>query len=651
MIGKNSGPFRRNYEKGVFPVAGEGSLWSVSNLKMSIGRQILFDSSAVSIAEHERVAVVGRNGCGKSTFLRIVEGGEKPDGGEIIIRKNLRISGMPQESDVDPALASRDIVSFGFAWLRALLKRYESVSLNSPEHAELEARILLHDAWNLENRLDILLEKLRLDRSGIPFARLSGGEKRRVLLARALASEPDLLLLDEPTNHLDVETVAWIEEFLSEYRGACLFVTHDRYFLDRVATRIVELDHGHFFSCPGSYADFLEMKASREYAEDLETRKRNAFLRREVEWVRRSPKARLKKNLGRGKRFDELAAVKAPERTGTMELLLPDPPRLGNKVLSLDNVSLSLGGRTLFRDFSFEFDSAQKVGIIGPNGTGKTSLLKLMTGLIPPDSGVVSVADTVRFNYIDQSRLVLNPEATLRDEVGGDSDYVDLGRTQTTVRAYLKRFLFEDDRINMQVKYLSGGEKARLVLAKILKQGGNFLILDEPTNDLDLPSLRVLEESLSQFPSTVVVVSHDRYFLNRVCTHMIAFEPGMSQPFVSIGDYDSCREKLLASRASSVTSRPAARTSEPSASPRVYPVRKEKKKLSWAETRELEGMEQAILEAESRVSELERIFQTPDFYARHGHEAARLKEDLEKEKAECERLYSRWEFLENKKKS
>ena len=632
-------------------MAGEGSLWSVSNLRMSIGRQTLFDDSAVSISEHERVAVVGRNGCGKSTFLRIVEGRERPDGGEIIIRKNLRISGMPQESDVDPHLAPRDIVSSGFAWLRTLLQRYESVSLNSPEHAELEARIHLHDAWNLENRLDILLEKLRLDRGDVPFGNLSGGEKRRVLLARALASEPDLLLLDEPTNHLDVETVSWIEDFLSEYRGACLFVTHDRYFLDRIATRIVELDHGRFFSCPGSYADFLEMKAAREYAEDLEARKRNAFLRREVEWVRRSPKARLKKNLGRVKRFDELAAVKAPERTGTMELLLPDPPRLGNKVLDLKNVSLSLGGKCLFRDFSFEFTSTQKIGIIGPNGTGKTSLLKLMTGLIPPDSGSVSVADTVRFNYIDQSRLVLNPDATLRDEVGGDSDYVDLGRTQTTVRAYLKRFLFEDDRINMQVKYLSGGEKARLVLAKILKQGGNFLILDEPTNDLDLPSLRVLEESLAEFPSTVVVVSHDRYFLNRVCNHIIAFEPGAPQPFVSLGDYDSCREKLLARRASAVSVRPASRSTETSSIPRTPPVRKEKKKLSWAESRELEGMEQAILEAENRVAELEAIFQTPDFYARHGHEAARLKEDLEKSRKECERLYSRWEFLENKKNS
>jgi len=634
-------------------VAGEGSLWSASDLKMSIGRQTLFDGSAVSISEHERVAVVGRNGCGKSTFLRIVEGRERPDSGEIIIRKDLRISGMPQESDVDPNLASRDIVSAGFAPFRTLLQKYETVSLNSPEHAALEAQILLHDAWNLENRLDVLMEKLHLDRSGIPFGALSGGEKRRVLLARALASEPDLLLLDEPTNHLDVETVAWIEDFLAGYRGACLFVTHDRYFLDRIATRIVELDHGRFFSCPGSYADFLEMKASREYAEDLEARKRNAFLRREVEWVRRSPKARLKKNLGRVKRFDELAAVKAPERTGTMELLLPDPPRLGNKVLALDNVSLSLGGKCLFRDFSFEFTSTQKIGIIGPNGTGKTSLLKLMTGLIPPDSGTVSVADTVRFNYIDQSRLALDPEATLRDEVGGDSDYVDLGRTQTTVRAYLKRFLFEDDRINMQVKYLSGGEKARLVLAKILKQGGNFLILDEPTNDLDLPSLRVLEESLAQFPSTVVVVSHDRYFLNRVCDLIIAFEPGSLQPFVSLGDYDACLEKLQARRtaSSAAAARAVPRPSEDSALSRPAPPRKEKKKLSWAENRELEGMEQAILEAESRVTELEAVFQTPDFYARHGHEAGRLKEDLEKAKAECERLYSRWEFLENKKNS
>lgn len=609
-------------------------LWTGDDLHFSIGRDTLLNGAFFSIMDGERVALVGRNGSGKSTLLRIITGQEKLDSGTVTQAKDLRVSFMPQDFDWTSEKTVREVVREGIAIFENALQEYERTGQGG-------AFLDLHNAWNLENKLDIMLEKLALPEAKA-FSCLSGGERRRALLARAIIGEPELLLLDEPTNHLDVNAVAGIENFLASYRGACLLVTHDRYFLDRVATRIVELDHGKMYSVDGSYADFLEAKAEREYNEDVLEQKRKAFLRREIEWVRRSPKARLKRNLGREKRYYEIAAQTGPERSADMELVIPPPSRLGNKVVALKNVSLTLGGKELLNDFSCEFTAKHKVGIVGSNGAGKSSLLKLVTGERLPDSGEVEVAQTVQFNRIDQNREVLDPEKTVLQEVGAGKEHIQFGSERLTVWTYLKRFLFTDERIKTQVKYLSGGEKARLALAKELKNGGNFLILDEPTNDLDLPTLRILEEALAAYDSTILVVSHDRYFLNRVCNHILAFdEPG--HPAMDVGDYDYYASRR---KAAVPVAEPEKKKDAPAPAP--LPKKNTAKKLSYLEDRELTALENEIPELEDEIATQEARFNDPASFTDPVREMKDLTDRIEALKAELGKKYARWEELSEK---
>lgn len=621
-------------------------LWAAEELSLSIGRQTLYDNTEFSISSGERVGLVGRNGSGKSTLFRLITGEELPGGGSITRARELRVALLPQEFRLDGNRSIAENVAEGLAWFRELQHKFETLSVNSPEHAAIDHQLMLHDGWNLDNKLDLVLEKLGLTDRDRLCGTLSGGEQRRVALARAIVTEPDLLLLDEPTNHLDVGTVEWIENFLADYRGSCLFITHDRCFLDRISTRIVELSHGKFYSYQGSYADFLAAKAERETREDIAEEKRRSFLRSEIEWVRRSPKARLKRNLGRMKRFDEIAARSGPIRDSDMELLIPAASRLGNKTVELKNVSLSFGSRKIIDDFSFEFEPGSRIGLVGPNGIGKSTLLKIITGSLIPDQGEAVAAPTVEFNYIDQSRLVLDPEKSVLEEIGEGVENVQLGTEKISVWGYLKRFLFEDERINTKIKYLSGGERARLTLAKILKQGGNFLILDEPTNDLDLSSLRLLEEALLSYSGCLLVVSHDRYFLNRVCTGILTFDPGGKIVYTP-GDYDYSLEKRRERRAAAEPA-PVRETTKPSAAPAPAPARTPRK-LSFKENRELEGMEEAVTAAEEKIAEIEACFGDPDFFEKYGNRSAELQRELDAARAEAARLYQRWEELENKR--
>lgn len=613
-------------------------LWGVSHLKLAIGKQILFDDTEMTIHEGERVGLVGRNGCGKSTFMKIVAGLDDPSEGDIRVGKEVYIAYLPQDIQMPEETTIENYIRQGLSRWTTLLERYEKLSTHSSDHDELEHLLNLHDAWHLDSKIQIMLSALDIPDSKRFCHELSGGEKRRITLARALASEPDLLLLDEPTNHLDVTTIEWIENFLQQYKGACLFVTHDRYFLDRIASRIIELDNGKFYSYIGNYADFLEEKAEREHAEDQEEYRRKKFLRSEIEWVRRSPKARLRRNLGRVKRYDEIAAQNGPQRTGDIDLLIPPAARLGNKTVDLENISYTLENRPLIKNFSFEFSAGQKIGIVGPNGVGKTTLLRLLTGSLLPQKGKVSIAQTVQFNYIDQGKLLLNPSNTVYQEIGEGLEFVQLGNERISIWGYLKRFMFEDERIQTEVGKLSGGEKARLTLAKILKQGGNFLILDEPTNDLDLNSLRLLEEALCDYQGCLIVVSHDRYFLNRICSGIIGF---LSQGEIAyhVGDYDNFFEK---------THHLLKIEKEPQIESKKEPLFTKKivKKLSFKEQKEFDSIEERIMEAEENVTSIECAFAAPNFFTKSHLEVTQLQTDYEQAKKEVVRLYERWNTLQ-----
>ena len=624
------------------------TILSASEITVRYGERAVIDAATLGIEEGDRIGLVGRNGCGKTTFLRILAGLQAPDSGVVSGRRDLVVSYLPQDFMLDATKSVEENIRDGAAHVLKLIAEFESLPHDSKRHEELEHRIGALEGWTLDQRVETAMSHLNCPAADRRIDTLSGGEKRRVAMCRAIVSLPDLLILDEPTNHLDPESIDWVADFLDEFHGTFLVVTHDRYFLDRVAKRMVELSDGHFFSHNGNYTDYLLAKAERQEADATIEHKRQMFLKKELAWVRQGPRAQRSKQKDRFERYYDTAAQAGPVIEEDVDLCIPPPPQLGNRTVELDNLGMEIGGKKLFSGFSYNFENGQRIGVCGRNGLGKTTLLKAIIGQLPPTEGTVKTGQLTKFNYVDQGRLQLNEERTVLDEVADGTEFVQWGDTKLSVRSYLKRFLFADERITTQVKKLSGGERSRLLLARILKSGGNFLILDEPTNDLDLPTLRVLEEALIAFPGMVLVVSHDRYFLNRVCTNILAFE-GDGKISHSVGDYDYYLEKRR--RAEVEASRQNAAmlaTNKSAALAKAANATKNSKsrKLSFKETRELEGIEAQIHGVEAEVARIEGLFAQPDFFRKHAAQVNQLTDELDAAKANVVKLYARWEQLE-----
>ena len=606
---------------------------SANNLSVKYGTQVVLDGATIAFTEGEHIGLVGRNGSGKSTFLQIAAGVAQADSGEFTRRRDLVTGYMPQLSGLDDATTVHANILSGAQRVLDLIAEYECAPVDRPLSATLLDQIGEADGWNLEHRIKSLITNLHAPESDRVVGTLSGGEKRRVALCRALLARPDFLILDEPTNHLDTGSIEWLEDFLARYAGTCLFVTHDRYFLDRVATRIVELSRGEFTSYEGNYTDYLLARAQRQAVEEAQEHQRQKFLKRELQWVRKAPRARRTKSVDRVERYFEMAAQEGPEAELDVELIIPTPPKLANRIIELRDVSVELGGRTLFQHVNLNLAAGERLGVVGRNGLGKSSLLKVILQELPAASGAVEIGARTQINYVDQNRLLLDDEKTVWEEV-------TLGEQSITLRAYLRRFLFSEERINTKISQLSGGERSRVLLAKILKRGGNVLMLDEPTNDLDLGTLRLLEEALVAFGGCVIVVSHDRYFLNRVCTSILAFE-GEGRVVYHVGNYDYYLEK----RGASVPVRDAGPT--PAAAAAEQTKSKDKpRKLKWKEEREWESMEATILAAENAVSDLEATFAAPDFYAKPRSEIFELETQLKTARDKVAHLYARWHELE-----
>ncbi|MEN9797904.1 MAG: hypothetical protein RL653_1600 [Pseudomonadota bacterium] len=621
-----------------------------ADLLVTYGNRTIFQGLTVTVEEGERVGLVGVNGSGKSTLMKILAGAQKPDGGEIQVRRGAKITYLPQEPEFPPGATVQSELSVALPELREALEAHAALAARLgdgatdkqlEELARLSDRVERLGGWDTEHRARTLLDRLGVKDWDRPISELSGGLKKRVAVARAILSKPDMLMLDEPTNHLDADTVDWLEDELDALECAILLVTHDRYFLDDLVDRIVEVQPGGgVTSYPGNYAAYLEQKLLAEEQSAVAQHKRERWIAQEVAWLRKGVEARRTKSRARIQRAQKLMAEKGFQRPKVAELRTVAAPRLGHTVIEAEHVQKSYGQRKVLDDVNLILQRGERVGLVGPNGVGKTTFLRVLLGETPPDAGTVVVGKNTRVAYYDQHRVQLDPDKTVY-EAAWDEEFVLLGDKKVALRDYLDDLLFPVPMQRMKVGALSGGERNRLLLARLFLQGANVLVLDEPTNDLDIVTLNVLERLLMDFQGSVLLVTHDRYFLDKVATAILAFE-GNGKVVRYEGNYDLYRRL----KAQSAAAQPATDKPAPAHAPAAAAPPQKRERLSYKDQRELDGMEEAILAAESRKSELETQLADPGVWTQVPPRGAGLQAELDAATAEVDRLYARWSDLQ-----
>ena len=619
------------------------SLIQLLNVDYSVGGPLLLEQVNLSLDTGERVCVVGRNGAGKSTLLKLIAGELHPDDGEIRLQGGTRIARLTQEVPQDTSGSVFDVVADGLGELGHLLAQYHHLLAEGDMDAlgDVQSKIEAQNAWDLDSRVQQVIERLELP-AETDFADLSGGMKRRVLLGQALVRDPNLLLLDEPTNHLDIEAIAWLETFLKGFSGAIVFITHDRSFLRSLATRIVEIDRGQITSWPGDYDNYLRRREERLHAEAQANAHFDRKLAQEEVWIRQGIKARRTRNEGRVRALKAMRRERSERRetTGNAKMNLATAQASGRKVVDVEHITQAYGGRTLIRDFSTTIMRGDRVGIMGPNGAGKSTLLKIMLGQLAPQEGEATQGTGLQIAYFDQHRIALDDKMNALDNVAQGREYIELNGQRKHIIGYLQDFLFSPERARAPITRLSGGERNRLLLAKLFAQPSNLLVMDEPTNDLDVETLELLEEILGEYSGTLLLVSHDRDFIDNVVTSTLVLEgDGVIGEYVG-GYSDWLRQKPVASAKS-----PAAPTKAAPA-PAPAPVAAPKKKLSFKEQRELELLPAKLEQLESAIAKHTEAMNDPKFYQQDAASITKVTDEIAKLQAELDIAFARWEELE-----
>jgi ABC transport system ATP-binding/permease protein len=625
------------------------SLITLQNVDFSVGGPLLLEKVNLTIETNERICIVGRNGAGKSTLMRLLDGQIKPDDGEVR-NGGIKIAGLAQE--VPQALMGNvfDVVAMGLGELGADLAHYHHL-IHEPEMdmdalGEVQARIDAGNGWALDQRVEQVISKLELNEEA-EFSALSGGMKRRVLLAQALVAAPDVLLLDEPTNHLDIESIAWLEEFLKNYAGTVVFVTHDRQFLRNLATRIIEIDRGQVTSWPGDYENYLRRREERLHAEAQENKLFDKKLAQEEVWIRQGIKARRTRNEGRVTALKAMRRERSERRelTGNVNLATAEAAKSGKKIFEAKHVSFAYGDRTMVKDFNTVIQRGDKIGLIGPNGSGKTTLLKLLLGDLQPNSGEIKIGTNLEVVFFDQLRSSLRDDWDALDNVSEGQDFIEINGSRKHVMGYLQDFLFSPDRARAPITKLSGGERNRLLLAKLFAKPSNLLVMDEPTNDLDVETLELLEEILADYSGTLILVSHDRAFLDNVVTSTLVME-GNGRVGEYIGGYvDWLRQRPSHHGNASNTARPV-EVVKPVLT-KIDSPKPEKRKLSFKETKELEALPIKIEQLETQIAEMTQQLALPEFYTKNNAVAiTEFNSKMAAVQAELDATYARWQLLE-----